>query len=77
MKELATAFDKDAAERGKPALILTAAVAAAYDVIDAGYEAKELAKYLHLLHIMAYDLHGTWDKVTGHHAALNYDGGKY
>ncbi|XP_065682082.1 acidic mammalian chitinase isoform X1 [Hydra vulgaris] len=76
VKELSVAFEKDALESGKPALLLTAAVASAYDVVDAGYEAKELSKYLHLLHIMAYDLHGTWDKVTGHHAALKYDGGK-
>ncbi|XP_065662945.1 acidic mammalian chitinase isoform X2 [Hydra vulgaris] len=76
VKELSVAFEKDALESGKPALLLTAAVASAYDVVDAGYEPKELSKYLHLLHIMAYDLHGTWDKVTGHHAALKYDGGK-
>ncbi|XP_065660309.1 chitinase-3-like protein 1 isoform X2 [Hydra vulgaris] len=73
-KELIQAFDKDAVTRQKPRLQLSAAVSASHLGIDAGYEAKELGKYLDILNLMAYDLHGIWDKVTGHHAAMAGDG---
>jgi chitinase len=73
-KELIDAFDRDAAERQLPRLMLTAAVAAGFKTIDAGYEAAKIAKYLDILNLMAYDLHGNWEKITGHHTAMEDDG---
>ena len=42
-----------------------------------GYEIAKIGKILDLLNLMAYDLHGAWEKVTGHHTAMAHDGGKY
>jgi len=74
-KELIEAFDKDAAKLQKPRLLLTAAVGAGKNTIDAAYERNELGKYLDILNLMTYDMHGVWDGMTGHHAAMASDGG--
>ena len=29
-----------------------------------------MAKYMDAIHIMAYDLHGSWEKTADHHAPL-------
>lgn len=62
-KELSAAFKPDN-------LLLTAAVAAGKPTIDAGYEIDKISQYLDFINLMAYDLHGTWESFTGHHAAL-------
>ena len=49
---------------------LTAAVSAAASKIDAGYEVSELAELLDAVHLMTYDLHGSWENMVGHHAPL-------
>lgn len=51
-------------------LILTAAVAAGEKTMKTAYEMHEIHKYLDFINIMAYDLHGSWDKFTGHNAPL-------
>ncbi|CAB4027262.1 chitinase-3 1, partial [Paramuricea clavata] len=68
--ELLAAFKKEAAESGKERLLLTAAVPAGHKQIDAGYEVDKIAKSLDWINLMAYDLHGKWDKKTGHHTAM-------
>ena len=70
-----TAFKQEAVERQQPRLLLTAAVAAGKTTIDAGYEIAKIGKILDILNLMAYDLHGTWDGMTGHHTAMASDGG--
>ena len=69
-KELLTAFKKESAASGKTRLLLTAAVAAGKKTIDSAYEVSKLAEILDFINLMAYDLHGSWDYVTGHHTAL-------
>lgn len=69
-QELLTAFKKESAASGKPRLLLTAAVAAGKKTIDSAYEISKLAGILDFINLMAYDLHGSWDAVTGHHTAL-------
>merc|ERR1712142_363792 len=69
-EELLAAFEKDAAERQKPRLLLTAAVAAGYKTISTAYDIPGIAKTLDWINLMAYDLHGMWDKKTGHHTAM-------
>jgi len=63
LKELRTEFDKHD-------LILSAAVAAAETSASLSYDIPAMSKYLHFINIMAYDLHGAWEKVTGHNAPL-------
>jgi len=75
VKELIEAFEKDAAERNAPRLVLSAAVSAGFAQIDKSYEAKKLGGMLDWLNLMTYDLHGDWDTITGHHTAMGFDGG--
>ena len=69
-QELLDAFKRDAEESWKPRLLLTAAVAAGKTTIDNAYEVSKLGGILDFINLMAYDLHGSWDPVTGHHTAL-------
>lgn len=68
--ELLAAFEQEAAESGKERMLLTAAVPAGYKTIDAGYEVEKIARSLDWINLMAYDLHGKWDRKTGHHTAM-------
>lgn len=63
VKELKAAFEPYGWE-------LTAAVAAGKSTIDAGYDVPEISKYLDAIHLMTYDLHGSWESVIDHHATL-------
>ncbi|XP_011688020.1 PREDICTED: chitinase-3-like protein 1 [Wasmannia auropunctata] len=63
LKELRAEFDKHG-------LILSAAVAAAETSASLSYDIAAMSKYLHFINIMAYDLHGAWEKTTGHNAPL-------
>ena len=69
-RELLQAFNREAAETGRPRLLLTAAVAAGKATIDKAYEVDKIGHYLDLLNLMTYDLHGSWESNTGHHTAL-------
>ena len=69
-QELLDAFRAEAAQTGKPRLLLTAAVSAGYKTIDKAYEVDKLGPLFDILNLMTYDLHGNWDKVTGHHTAM-------
>jgi chitinase len=51
-------------------LLLTAAVGMGIETIDKGYEIQEISKYLDFINLMAYDLHGAWEKFVGHNAPL-------
>jgi len=65
----------EAEQTDKSQLILTAAVSAGFDKMEAGYEIAKIGKRLDILNLMAYDLHGNWEKITGHHCAMADDGG--
>ena len=69
--ELLAAFEEEAKESGKDRLLLTAAVAAGYTTVEKAYEIAEIAKSLDFINLMAYDLHGSWEKTTGHHTAMS------
>ena len=51
-------------------LLLTAAVGMGIETIDKAYEIQEISKYLDFINMMAYDLHGAWEKFVGHNAPL-------
>ncbi|KAL4717875.1 hypothetical protein ACJJTC_005720 [Scirpophaga incertulas] len=50
--------------------ILTAALGAGKDTMDAAYDLAKLSRYLTLIHMMCYDYHGTWDGKVGANAPL-------
>ncbi|KAM7318117.1 hypothetical protein ACRRTK_022854 [Alexandromys fortis] len=68
--EIREAFEKEAKENNKPRLMITAAVAAGVSNIEAGYEIRELSQYLDQIHVMTYDLNGSWDGFTGENSSL-------
>ncbi|KAM7318116.1 hypothetical protein ACRRTK_022853 [Alexandromys fortis] len=70
VKEIREAFEKEAKENNKPRLMITAAVAAGVSNIEAGYEIRELSQYLDQIHVMTYDLNGSWDGFTGENSSL-------
>ncbi|GAB6027330.1 Chitinase 2 [Chamberlinius hualienensis] len=63
LKELKAAFEPEG-------FLLSAAVSAGKDTIDAAYDVPEVSKYLDFINVMAYDFHGTWESFTGHNAPL-------
>ncbi|CAD7079161.1 unnamed protein product [Hermetia illucens] len=63
LQELRSAFDQNK-------YILSAAVGGARARREESYDVPNLNKYLHLIHVMAYDLHGSWDGKTGANAPL-------
>ncbi|XP_037094087.1 probable chitinase 10 [Pollicipes pollicipes] len=70
LQEFRLAFDSEASATRKPRLLLTAALPANPDAIQAGYDIPEISKYLDFLNLMAFDFHGAWDDVVGHNAPL-------
>ncbi|XP_058837611.1 probable chitinase 2 [Topomyia yanbarensis] len=63
VKELSQQFKKSN-------LLLTSAIGAGKDTIDAAYDIKTLSKYLDFLHIMCYDYNGSWNRKIGPNAPL-------
>ncbi|CAL1277040.1 unnamed protein product [Larinioides sclopetarius] len=51
-------------------LLLSAAVSAGKNTIDTAYDIPGVSRYLDFINVMAYDLHGSWEKTTGHNAPL-------
>jgi len=54
---------------------LTAAVSAGKSTIDNGYDVAEVCRHLDAVHLMCYDMHGSWEQVVDHHAKLYGDQG--
>ncbi|XP_021084791.1 chitotriosidase-1 isoform X2 [Mesocricetus auratus] len=70
LQDLATAFQQEAQTSGKERLLLTAAVPAGQNHVNAGYEVDKIALSLDFINLMAYDFHGSWEKTTGHNSPL-------
>ena len=68
VQELRTAFTP----RG---WLLTAAVSASKTVTDNGYDVPEVSAALDAVHLMSYDLHGSWENTVNHHAPLYGEAG--
>lgn len=52
-------------------LLLTAAIGAGIETINAAYDVPQLSQYLDLIHVMAYDYHGAWDQKVLANAPLH------
>lgn len=70
VKEMRLAFEDEAKTTGKPMLLMTIAVSAQKEIIDNGYEMNIIQQFVEYIILRAYDLHGPWEHVTGHHTAL-------
>ncbi|KAL4240744.1 hypothetical protein ACF0H5_001533 [Mactra antiquata] len=70
LSELMQAFEHESYHTGQPRLLLTAAVPAGKSNIDAGYDIPNIVRNLDFINIMTYDLHGSWEPVTGHNSPL-------
>ncbi|XP_030077380.1 chitotriosidase-1 [Microcaecilia unicolor] len=70
VQDLMKAFQQEAKNTGKERLLLSAAVAAGKGTIDAGYEISKISQVLDFINVMTYDLHGSWESVTGHVSPL-------
>ncbi|XP_069489169.1 chitotriosidase-1-like isoform X2 [Ambystoma mexicanum] len=75
LQELMTAFQAEGTQTGKERLLLSAAVSAGKETIDKGYDISSISSILDFISVMTYDLHGSWDSVTGHNSPL-YKGSK-
>nr|XP_012607127.1 acidic mammalian chitinase [Microcebus murinus]XP_020139371.1 acidic mammalian chitinase [Microcebus murinus] len=64
------AFEQEAKQINKPRLMVTAAVAAGISNIQSGYEIPQLSQYLDYIHVMTYDLHGSWEGYAGENSPL-------
>ena len=75
-KEGFTALVKELREAFNPlGLELTAAVSASKATVDNGYDVKEVCRHLDDVHLMCYDMHGSWENTVDHHAKLYGDAG--
>jgi len=63
-------YEAEAVSSGQTRLLLTAAIPAGKDTIDAGYEIDLISSEFDFMNLMTYDLHGAWDDYTGHNAPL-------
>ncbi|XP_014390101.1 PREDICTED: acidic mammalian chitinase isoform X2 [Myotis brandtii] len=70
VQEMREAFEQEAKQVNKPRLMVTAAVAGGISNIQAGYEIPQLSQYLDFIHVMTYDLHGSWEGYTGENSPL-------
>ncbi|XP_018048674.1 PREDICTED: acidic mammalian chitinase-like [Atta colombica] len=57
-------------ELKKKGKILSVAVGATESLASLSYKIDKVAQNVDFINLMTYDLHGTWDGVTGHHAGL-------
>lgn len=64
VKELSEAFQPKK-------YLLTAALGAGKETMDAAYDLSKLSRYLDFIHMMCYDYHGTWDGFVGANAPVS------
>ncbi|XP_049621569.1 oviduct-specific glycoprotein [Suncus etruscus] len=69
-EELLIAFQKEAQSTAQPRLLLSAAVSGNPRIIQKAYNVPELGGFLDFINILSYDLHGSWEKFTGHNSPL-------
>ncbi|XP_051021892.1 oviduct-specific glycoprotein [Acomys russatus] len=70
IEELQFAFEKEALLTQQPRLLLSAAVSGIPSIIQTSYDVHLLGRRLDFINVLSYDLHGSWEKLTGHNSPL-------
>ncbi|KAL6081440.1 hypothetical protein STEG23_030012 [Scotinomys teguina] len=70
IEELQFAFEKEALFTQRPKLLLSAAVSGIPYIIQTSYDVYLLGRHLDFISVLSYDLHGSWEKFTGHNSPL-------
>ncbi|XP_038167467.1 oviduct-specific glycoprotein [Arvicola amphibius] len=70
VEELQFAFEKEALLTQRPRLLLSAAVSGVPYIIQTSYDVRFLGRRLDFISVLSYDLHGSWEKFTGHNSPL-------
>ncbi|XP_052588174.1 LOW QUALITY PROTEIN: oviduct-specific glycoprotein [Peromyscus californicus insignis] len=70
IEELQFAFEKEALFTQRPKLLLSAAVSGIAYIIQTSYDVHLLGRRLDFINVLSYDLHGSWEKFTGHNSPL-------
>ncbi|CAO2599608.1 Oviduct-specific glycoprotein [Lemmus lemmus] len=70
IEELQFAFEKEALLTQRPRLLLSAAVSGVPYIIQRSYDVRFLGRRLDFISVLSYDLHGSWEKFTGHNSPL-------
>ncbi|XP_021052728.1 oviduct-specific glycoprotein [Mus pahari] len=70
IEELQFAFEREALLTQHPRLLLSAAVSGIPNIIHSSYDALLLGRRLDFINVLSYDLHGSWEKFTGHNSPL-------
>ncbi|CAI5530994.1 unnamed protein product [Closterium sp. Naga37s-1] len=70
LTDFRAAIESEAASSGNPQLLLSAAVSAYEPTIAESYDVPTLNSALDFVNVMTYDLHGSWELITGMHTAL-------
>ncbi|KAM6168280.1 oviduct-specific glycoprotein [Erethizon dorsatum] len=70
IEELLSAFQKEALLTNRPRLLLSAAVSGVPHIVQISYNVHLLGRLLDFINILSYDLHGSWEKFTGHNSPL-------
>ncbi|XP_031232001.1 oviduct-specific glycoprotein [Mastomys coucha] len=68
IEELQFAFEREALLTQHPRLLLSAAVSGIPYIIQTSYDALLLGRRLDFINVLSYDLHGSWEKFTGHNS---------
>lgn len=70
LREIREKLNEEASIANVDSYLLTAAVGANHTVINDAYEIKKIREYVDWVTLMAYDLHGSWENITGHATAM-------
>nr|XP_034789423.2 oviduct-specific glycoprotein isoform X4 [Pan paniscus] len=70
IEELLFAFRKEALLTMRPRLLLSAAVSGVPHIIQTSYDVRFLGRLLDFINVLSYDLHGSWERFTGHNSPL-------
>lgn len=68
--EMRQAFESEAAQTGKPRLMITMAVPASLEYAGKGFDIKTLDKHLDFFNLLTYDYHSAYEPATNHHSPL-------
>ncbi|XP_076460167.1 chitotriosidase-1-like [Babylonia areolata] len=70
LKELRQTFQAEAESRKVASLLLSVAAPTSQDQISAGYDVPQVSSLVDFVNLMAYDFHGSWNRVTSFNSPL-------